>query len=72
MIGQRKTGSGRNVCKCTFCPPGSNTSEDALPLVLIGDEGNRIAKLLSLSGNEACCYHCRALITRIVTAEKKT
>jgi len=72
MIGQGKRGTTkRSTYNCKFCPPGSNTSEDAVPLVLSGDEGSMIASLLEITGNEACCYHCKLLITKVVAAAKR-
>jgi hypothetical protein len=56
----------RRTCRCEYCSPGSNTLNDALPLVLSGEEGEKIAKKLGLSGREHCCCHCKNLILAVI------
>ena len=55
-----------SVYSCRFCSSESETKQDALPLALSGNEGKKIIKSLGLTGNEACCPHCRGLIVLVI------
>jgi len=55
--------------RCEFCPPGSDTANDAVPLMMLGAKGGMLVKYLGLNEMTKVCEHC--LRCKLKTIEQK-